>query len=82
MNTLDDLLNSLNHEEIKQKEFISLYTQRCEPYRKQRTFGFMGFKGKLPEVFYMSFTLTNDHIERDDCKWKVAVFNFENLGLN
>jgi len=30
----------------------------------------------------MSFSLTNDHIERDNCKWKVPVFNFDNLNFN
>jgi len=30
----------------------------------------------------MSFSLTNNHIERDNCKWKDARFNFETLNFN
>lgn len=64
MNTLDDLLNSLFREEIKQKEWITLSTNYCDVYKKCNTFSFMGYSKRLPEQLVMEFTLTNDHIER------------------
>lgn len=70
--------------EPKQKECIRLNTQFCDPYRKQRSFTFVlfGLSTELPELMYMSFLLTNDHIKRDGCKFKEAEFNFENLVFN
>lgn len=80
--TLDELLNSLFRDEIKQKEWITLSTNRCDVYKKCNTFSFMGYSKRLPEQLVMEFTLTNDHIERDNCKWKEARFNFETLNFN
>lgn len=70
--------------EPKQKEFIQLETQYCDPRIKQRSFTFtlFGLSTELPELMYMSFMLTNDHIERDNCEWREAEFNFENLSYN
>lgn len=66
MRTIDELLNSLfNHEEIKQKQFIKLQTKRCEIYGNT-TYNCFGTIFRLPEKLQMKFTLTNDHIERDD----------------
>jgi len=31
---------------------------------------------------FIRFSMTNDHIERDNCKWKEARFNFDNLNYN
>lgn len=71
----------MNNEPM-QKQWISISTNRCDVYKKQNTFSFMGYSKPLPEQLSIEFSMTNDHIERDDCKWKVAVFNFENLNYN
>jgi hypothetical protein len=68
--------------EPKQKEFTEFYTKRCE-IGKVNTFCFMGTGWKLPEQFYMSFMLTNDHVERDENEeLEIAMFNFDNLNFN
>lgn len=71
----------MNNEPM-QKQWITISTNRCDVYKQQNTFSFMGYSKLLPEQLSIEFSMTNDHIERDDCKWKVVVFNFENLGLN
>jgi hypothetical protein len=71
----------INNEPM-QKQWVILSTNRCEVYEVDNTFRFMGNGWVLPEQFTMEFLLTNDHIERDDCKWKEARFNFESLKLN
>lgn len=70
------------HNNPKQKEFIELETQFCDPLIRGRHFHFMGFSAPMPQLFHMSFHLTNDHLERDvDHKMKEAEFDF-NLPLN
>jgi hypothetical protein len=66
MKTIDDLINEL-FREIKQKEFIELETKRCEVRLLDNFYCFMGFRFPKKDKFKMEFTLTNDHIEREEC---------------
>lgn len=64
---IDQLMNwnkkfLIPKDKYKQKEFIQLATQRCEPKVRARHFYFCG--KAWPLLLNMEFTLTNDHIER------------------
>jgi hypothetical protein len=80
MTTIYDLLNNLFYE-FKQKEYIKLTTKRCE-LDGRNTYCCMGTVFKLPEKLTMKFTLTNDHIERDEnTRYKPYKLNL-NFNLN
>lgn len=76
MKTIDDLFNEL-FSEIKQKEYIEFETKRCEVSPKDNFYCFMGFKFPKKQKFKMKFTLTNDHIEREESKYKAYKINLK-----
>lgn len=64
----------------KQKEYIELYTWRCEPSVKQKI-NVDCSMWPVPELLYMEFTLTNDHIEREESEYKPFEIDL-NFNLN
>lgn len=64
----------------KQKEYLEFYTLRCETKAKQKM-KLLCSMWPVPELLYMDFTLTNDHIEREESEYKPFEIN-HNFNLN